>query len=430
MSLRIQYILYIAILHLTALGVSFLIFDTNRIWFIASELLLLLSLLFAIILYHKLVQPLQYLSQGVHAIRDRDFNVKFQETGQLETDRLVRVYNDMIDQLRQERTLQQQQHFFLDKLIRTSPVGIVILDFDGRISDLNERAEHFLGASLKDLQGKRPADYDHPLAQALQQLEVQRPQVIETNGMDTYKCQKAHFIDRGFPHHFIMIEELTAEKLRIEKQAYGKVIRMMSHEVNNSVGPVNSILESLLVYEQELPAPEHEPFRNAILVARDRNERLNRFMRNFADVIRLPDPVRSLQDIRSLVSDTAKLMSYQTGERRIEWEVQLPKTPIRVAFDRQQMEQVLINVLKNAIEAIPEQGTIRLVLDRNQLLIQDNGEGLTAAQADQLFSPFYSTKTKGQGIGLTISREILLLHGFSFSLRPAPPGWTCFTIKF
>lgn len=430
MSLRSKYILFITLIHVAALVMSFLIFEEQKAWFILSEAVLLISLYFAIRLYQQLVQPLNLLSHGMDALQDHDFNVKFQPTGQMETDKLITVYNQMIDQLRSERTAQMQQHFFLDKLIRTSPVGNVILDFDGKVAGANPRAEQFLGLPEKALKGKTLDELPSALAKPLSQLASDSSETISIGGIETYKCHKAHFVDRGFPHYFITIEELTSEKLQIEKQAYGKVIRMMAHEVNNSIGPINSILESILAYEADLPEEEQETYREVINVAHERNRRLNQFMRNFADVIRLPQPFLSPQDIRPLLRQVITLMQYQVGDRAINWETDFPAAPVTVRMDREQLEQVLINVLKNAIEAIPRQGNIRLVLDKRRLAIIDDGAGLPPDPDGQLFSPFFSTKKQGQGVGLTLSKEILVSHGFTFSLRPDGAGHTVFTINF
>ncbi|MCB0629066.1 MAG: ATP-binding protein [Saprospiraceae bacterium] len=430
MTLKAKYILFITLIHLAALVMSFLIFDEQKQWFILSEAVLLISLYFSIRLYRDLVQPLGLLSQGMDALQDQDFNVKFQPTGQYETDKLIRVYNQMIDRLREERTAQVQQHFFLDKLISTSPVGIIILDFDGNVSSVNPRAEQFLEMPEKAIKGQPLRSLPTELAAPLEALPSDSSQTIQINGFQTFKCHKAHFIDRGFAHYFITLEELTAEKLRIEKQAYGKVIRMMAHEVNNSVGPINSILDSILIYEKHLPESERTLYHEVVTTARDRNQRLNSFMRNFADVIRLPDPQPTIQEVQPLLKQVVTLMKYQTGERQIEWQEIYPEQPIRVAMQKDQIEQVLINVIKNAIEAIETTGRIIIELDYSGIRIRDNGAGLPPEFNQELFAPFYSTKADGQGVGLTLTREILINHDFSFSLRTDAQGLTVFSIGF
>lgn len=431
MKLQTKYILFIALIHLVTLVLTFFIFKEQKILFIASEAIIMVSLYFAYRLYKTLVRPLKLIMNGIGAIRDRDFNVKFQPVGQFELDQLIKVYNEMINQLRQERTYQAEQHFFLDKLIQTAPSGIIILDYDGNIANCNPKARKLLGINGEITKGKKIADLDGALAKALAQLPADEAKTISINGIETYKCHKAHFIDRGFPLHFITIEELTVEKLRIEKNAYGKVIRMMAHEVNNSIGPINSIIGSVLNYAGQLPAVDQQDFRQALEVAIERNQKLNKFMRNFADVVKLPPPQKENHDLRQLIHDVCRLLQPTMNAKAITLEVKSPDLPVVVALDIQQMEQVMINVIKNAIEATPENGNIQIELtDKPPILrILDNGMGIDPGDAEKLFSPFYSTKATGQGIGLTLTREVLLNHGFDFSLKTGADGWTVFEIK-
>ena len=226
-----------------------------------------------------------------------------------------------------------------------------------------------------------------------------------------------------------MLEELTAEILIAEKNAYGKVIRMMAHEVNNTIGPVNSILQSALNADL-LQDKNGELLQNALQVAVERNHNLNHFMRNFADVVRLPEPVRQEIDLRQLLQNVTELMKLKAWEKEVRFIYEPPAMPFHIFADPQQMEQVLINIVKNGIEAIETNGTIRFDIyptDR-KLVITDSGKGISPAVAAQLFSPFFSTKRNGQGIGLTLIREVLVNHGFELSLRTVAEGKTEFII--
>lgn len=410
MKLRTKYLLFVIILHGIALALTYFIFRENRWLFLVSEIFIGFSLWVSWRLYRQLIAPLKMLMQGVEAIRDKDFNVKFLPTGKYEMDQLISVYNQMLDQLREERTLQEQQHFFLEKLIQTSPTGIIILDYDGNIQQTNPRAQLLLQnipTLLNDVQA----------------LGSGESRSLSLNGVNTYKLQKSHFIDRGFPRHFVMVEELTAEILAAEKNVYGKVIRMMAHEVNNTIGPVNSIIASTLKMQ-----PLDEQHRGALEVAAERNQHLNRFMRNFADLVKLPPPDRKRIDLAALVQRVTGLMALQAAEKKIHFDLRFPEGPVWVWADAQQLEQALINIVKNGMEAIGSGGRIRFGADGRELVIADSGSGIQ--NPSSLFSPFYSTKPDGQGIGLTLVREILLHHGWSFSLKTYGEKDTRFTIRY
>jgi two-component system nitrogen regulation sensor histidine kinase NtrY len=406
MKLRTKYILFVTIIHLLALVLTYYIFRENKVFFIVSEVFVILSIVVAINLYQQLIRPLKTLMQGVDAIKDCDFNVKFLSTGKHEMDELIKVYNQMMDELRTERTRQEQQHFFLEKLIQTSPTGIVIMDFDGKIQQINPKAEQILvPALLAHISALAPGD-------AI---------TVKVDGVTTYRLQKSHFIDRGFARHFVMIEDLTVEIVAAEKNVYGKVIRMMSHEVNNTVGPVNSIMESALKISSE-------NLKDALQVAIDRNHHLNHFMRNYADLVKLPAPHKKSVDINQLVHSVGALMEIKAKDHDITFEYNT--LPCTILADELQIEQALINIVKNAMEAIGQDGIVSFKTSNNTLIIADDGPGISTEEAAQLFSPFFSTKKDGQGIGLTLVREILINHNFDFSLRTIAERQTEFTIRF
>jgi two-component system nitrogen regulation sensor histidine kinase NtrY len=228
-----------------------------------------------------------------------------------------------------------------------------------------------------------------------------------------------------------MIEELTAEIFEAEKNAYGKVIRMMAHEVNNTVGPVNSILNVALGTQDLWEDEQRGALKNAINVAVERNHNLNLFMRNFADLVKLSPVNRISVNLNHLVLAVVDLFKIKAQQQGVSFELQLPENPFLINADALQLEQVMINIVKNAMESIKNQGIIQIVIDRKarKLLMIDSGKGISAAHVEKLFSPFFSTKRDGQGIGLTLVREILLNHGYTFSLETIAPGKTVFTVN-
>jgi len=399
---------------------SYYVFEKNKLIFLLAEVFILISVVISINLYRQLISPLTYLKQGISAIKDRDFNVKFLSTGKKDVDELVDVYNRMIDELRTERTKQEEQHFFLEKLIQTSPTGIIILDYDKQVKQINPKATEILSAN-PDL-----------LDQQIHQIETGTSKMLRVDGLHTYKIQKSRFIDRGFERIFIMMEEVTAEIFAAEKGVYSKVIRMMAHEVNNTVGPVNSIINTALSHKKLWQNDSETMLKNAMKIAVDRNQNLNIFMRNFADLVKLPDANRKQIDLTELIKSVSDLMQFAATEKDIQFNLELPGDAYFISADAQQFEQALINIIKNSIEAIEQNGliTIKLNANRRELLITDSGRGISGENAEQLFSPFFSTKKDGQGIGLTLVREILLNHGFEFSLKSFKTNQTTFAIHF
>jgi signal transduction histidine kinase len=244
------------------------------------------------------------------------------------------------------------------------------------------------------------------------------------------RIHHGEFFDRGFSRSFFLVEELTEELRASEKGAYEKLIRLMSHEVNNSVGAVRSLLESSLNYAGQLRPEDGADFQNALTVAIARMQNLNAFVNGFADVVRLPAPRFEPCRIDELVGDILTLLRPELESRRIVTTLSVAEDVEPVSCDKNQMEQVLLNVMRNSIETIGTSGSIGIEVTRNDLRIADSGAGIAPEVAPLLFSPFFSTKRDGRGLGLTLTQEILKQHRFDFALQNRPEGGAEFRLSF
>jgi len=433
MNLRTKFILFAVLIHVLLAAMAYFLLQENKYLFLGMELVILASAFVTAQLYRSFFRPLELIRAGIESIKDKDFSNKFTAVGQQELDELVNVYNRMIDQLRQERVGQAEKHFLLEKLIQASPAGIILLGFDNQVESINPAAERYLGSKTDDLLGKHVSQLPEEWAAQLKDLQTGLSVTFRIQGTWIYRCHRAHFLDRGFQHYFILVEELTEAILQNERQAYEKVIRVMSHEVNNTTGAINSILGSLGFYMPQL-LPEHrQDFAHVLQVATERNANLSRFMSNFAEVVRLPQPRKEPVDLHELSRSLHRLLQPELDKRHITCIWQLAPQPLIVLLDGQQMEQALLNILKNGMEAAGAEGgiiTIQTHLNPPQILISDSGTGIPEEVRPHLFTPFYTTKKQGQGIGLTLVRDILVNHGFTFSLTSGTNNYTTFTINF
>lgn len=433
MSIRVKYFLFVIIVHGLITYLVFLQLQDKKGLFILAEILILISLVLSFQIYTGFVKPLRFIANGVSALEDRDFSVRFQLTSSSELNKLIQVYNSLIDNIREERVQLQEQHYFLERLIQAYPAAIIILDFDGNIANFNPKAEEIFGKKSSNVVGQAPAVLEHHLVGPIENLAVGSAEVIKLNGTERYKCEVAQFLHRGFYRKFILIQEVSKEILLAEKKAYGKVIRMMAHEVNNSLGATNSIVDTVKSFLEEKGGEVDVEMAEALALAIDRHSSLSRFMHNFAEVVRLPKPQLDWVDLVTLVKDVAKLMRANLEEKDILLNFDDSGiTSLKIRLDKKQIEQVLVNLIKNAKEAIDTSGQIslRLLKDPVQIIIADNGSGISPDVQEQLFTPFFSTKKDGQGVGLTLVREIVLNHGANINLTSREDGWTYCTITF
>lgn len=429
MGLKYQYALYIVLLHALMAVMAFYLMEGDKWLFLLAEVGLMVSLFIAYVMYQSLIQPLQLMKSGVSAIQDGDFNVRFLETKSSDINGLIAVYNSMLDKLREEGLKTQEQAYFLENLIKASPVGIILMDYDGNIAEINSKAQKLLACHHLQKPVKLE-EIEHPVISEIIKLKIGENAILTYDGLHRYKCQLNQLMHRGFHRRYVLIEELSEELLKNEKAAYGKVIRMMAHEVNNSMGAVNSILQSVADFAFEDGDNEYV---EALLIAKTRNEELAYFMKRFADVIRLPMPVTMIANLYELVASVMDLMRKAAEEGHINMVLDYDDKDNLISCDPAQIKQVLVNILKNAIESIGKYGQIKVCLSKNppHIAIKDNGPGISEQARGMLFTPFFSTKSKGQGIGLIITRDILINHGATFSLATdKTSGWTTFSIGF
>lgn len=425
MKLNSKFILLVVLFNVSIILLAIPLINVEPLLFIAVELIVVAMIFLSIRLYRSLILPVNLIQSGIETIKDKDFSSKLLPVKQKEMDQLIDVYNKMIDQLRKERTLQQEQNFFLEKLISASPSGILLVNYNNMITSLNPAAEKILNVEKEKILNQN----EYPLSDIIKNLDDSNSKTINYLGSKTLRIHKAHFIDKGTKCYFVTLEELTKEIRESEKDSYGKVIRMMSHEVNNSIGAINSIMQSFKHYSGFLNEDDKKDYENALDVAIKRNQQLNKFTKNFADVVRLPQPNKKNENLNNLISEITLLMKSFCEEKNVSLNFRENTDDLYLRIDKQQFEQVLVNIIKNSVEAIENKGEIEIILTEKELVISDNGKGISKPNALNLFKPFFSTKKNGQGVGLTIIREILSNHKFDFELETISDK-TYFRIKF
>ncbi len=330
---------------------------------------------------------------------------------------VVEAHNELGDTLREQRIALVQRELLLDTVVQNTPIALVLVDSSRRIVLANLAARRLLGNGHR-LEGRHLDDvvaHAHP---ALVEMMGRGGDALFSVGSDDDE-EVLHLSRRGFrlngrPHELFLLRQLTAELRRQEVQTWKKVIRIISHELNNSLAPIASLAHSgaeLLRRGQLARLPQ------ALTTIEDRARHLEGFIRDYARFAKLPAPRR--EPVRwgdFLISLASQIDFVWQGEHRDD----------SVRFDRAQMEQALLNLLKNAQESGGELSDVRIQLRRLpdgwRLEVQDRGSGMSDAVIAQALLPFYSTKRNGTGLGLALAREIAEAHGGKVGLANRDGG--------
>lgn len=457
MTLRLRLGAYLLALHLLLFGAAAWLLIGRPVWFVAAEALLLGSLVLGFALLRRALEPLGYTRRFHDLLQDGHYANRLAAPGSRELEELVAMFNNMLAALHRERLAAGEQQGFLDRLLEATPGAVLVFDFDGAVSLVNASALALLG--IERPQGHALPDWlagAAPLARGLDARARERSLdlIAQLDALPLgdsrlltdlegrrYRAQRGRFYDRGFARHFLMVEELTAELEDSERATYAKLVRVLAHEVNNTVAATRSVLDSLLFYRSQLNESDAADFATAIDAVKRRNLSLGEFIDRFTRVVKMPAPELRPVRMKEMVDDILWLNREQCASRGITLRWRRCDEVPPVALDAQLMEGALLNIVKNAIEAVAarqaagaEGGHVEVSLERDGdglvLAVFDSADLLGEVPPRQLFTPFFSTKQGGQGIGLMFVREVLMRHGFAYSLASTGRGETRFAIRF
>jgi len=371
---------------------------------------------FAFAVQNTVVRPLQTVSNLLAAFREEDYS--FRARGSKGDDALSQVIfevNALAETLRQQRLGALEAIALLRKIVDEIDVAILTFDPGAKLVLINNAAERLLGRPTEQLLG-RSAD-DLGLAAALEDTEARVLEMALPGAVGRFEVHGGTFRQGGLPHRLLVLADVSRALRDEERQAWQRLIRVLGHELNNSLAPIKSIagsLESLLVRDPR-PLDWDEDMKRGLAVVSTRAEALSRFMEAYSRLARLPPPQLQPVEMGALVRRVARL------ETRVAVEV-LPGRDSIIRADGDQIEQLLINLLRNASDAALETGGgVRVGWARRggrsprlDLWVEDEGPGLPSTA--NLFVPFFTTKPQGSGIGLVLCRQIAEAHGGSLTL--------------
>lgn len=383
--------------------------------FYIAEGAVIISVITLAVFYKRIVKPIRTLAQGMDMLKMQDFTQRLKTIGQKETDTIAETFNAIISRLREEQIHTREQEHFLNLIINNTSTAIILLDGNNKISFLNSAATTLFG---KDVVSKGLSEINTPVAKILSSVAPHSTITLPTNTGDLFRCTHETFMDSGYAHHFFIIENVTTEINNAQRTAYEKIIRMISHEVNNSMTGILSTMQMLeeICHENNKLSYFEEPIDACI----NRSTQLGQFLSRIAQVVKIPDPKLRSCNINDCITQAVTFVKSEADNRNIDISIHYSAESIIKGIDIDLFQQALINILRNAMESIDKSGKISIDISENHIFITDNGKGIDAKIAENIFRPFFSTKKGGQGIGLMMIADILTKHGFKYSLATNP----------
>ena len=373
------------------------------------------SLFFIIRLQTNIVHPLQTASNMLAALREGDFSLKAGYTDPSDPlGQLMLEVNLLTEVLAEHRMDAIEAHSFMDKVLQEIDAAVIAFDPQRRLTLINDVAARLLQINRSDLRRRYAAEFN--LDKALESPPNATIPHPHPDKPGRFTVRRGTYRVGGKPHELLILIDVSRTLREEELLAWKRLIRVLGHELNNSMAPIRSLAESLqkIAASETLQPEDREDLTGGLEIIRQRADSLSRFIQEYARLAKLPPPkARSLQ-LSPLVRRIASLYEYPliTIDPENSAEVALQADP-------DQLEQALLNLIKNAVEAASlTHGTVKVCwrVEGEVLLlhVEDTGPGI--ANPDNLFIPFFSTKKGGSGIGLTLARQILEGHDGSLEL--------------
>ena len=373
------------------------------------------------------------------ALEDGETNFRFSER----KSRLNKTLNRLNGIFKQERLAIREQEKFFGTLLDNVKTGIVVFDTSsGAITYSNSRALQILGlASLVNIKQLRIID-SNLAAAFIAEKEVSDPEknkasFYNESSQKTIVMSKSSALVQGRNVRIVSFNDVTEELETNQEEAYSKLIRVLTHEIMNTVTPISSLSDALVSYLEpegdELTQERRKALRDGLDTIASSSRSLIQFVESYRNLTRVAPPVKSVFYVRDLASEVMELTSEQLASSGASLSFAERSDDVILFADRGQILQILINLVKNAVQAKARTINMEAMIDSSDVTIievSNDGEPITPEAQKQMFVPFYTTKQDGSGIGLAISRQIMRMHNGQISLKSSTAEKTTFSLLF
>jgi two-component system, NtrC family, nitrogen regulation sensor histidine kinase NtrY len=422
--------LYILIIWLILIpNVLLFYFDTELLVKLITILSSLIIFLLAKRIIRQIYRPFELVKSGIETIKDGDYTVFLNTQGSKhEFTQLIDLYNLMIQQLQNKRLEIKKIQQFFEEIIQKLPFSVIIIDELNHLKFANRHAEnnfHFTFSKYKDRKiGILENDEINLILN-----KQNNDQWMQIKGR-SLKIKMSSFQINGIVHHVYSIEELTRQLKNYQLETWKRIVRVISHEIQNSISPIISINQSIHDFLKSKEDVDDD-YKEGIDYINKRLNRLSNFVSEYSKIAKLPELARKNVKIDHFFYQLIGL--FKGNKVKI---IYSNKSSVNYFFiDEKLFEQAMINIIKNAIEACHDiaepliEISIEKTEHRPKLIVKDNGNGISEEAMENIFVPYYTTKEKGTGIGLTLVQEILNKHEFNYYIESKINLHTSFYIE-
>ena len=446
-SFSIQIVIRVALLLLTMSGLAY-IFGRMELFF--NHIILGTLLVFQVYELIRYVQRTnRELAKLLLSIKNNDFTTSFNS---LQQDRQFRelhhAFREIIEAYKNVKIEKEAQYEYLRLIVRHIKVGIISIKGEDEIALINQPALDMLQTGTyhywHNLKNSHPRFVEQ--VAGMQENESRLIDISVRGEVKRLSVHVSSVVLLRQPYRIITFQDIAQELSQSEIDAWHKLIRILTHEIMNSVTPVSSLSETMLLMlqstERRLKKPEEidsellEDLAYSLKTIQKRSDSLLHFVEDYRKLTKIPQPQPEMISVQELFADIHRLMRAELQKQGIQLNTEVKPPSLQVWADRRLLEQILINLLTNSRQALQqkEQAYIWLAAqerDGQQVLeVADNGPGIPEDKLDKIFVPFFSTKEKGSGIGLSLSRNIMSLHGGSIKVNAPAGGPTVFLLSF
>lgn len=355
------------------------------------------------------------------------------------------AFNEVLEAFRKARSEKEEHWQYLNSVVQQVRTGILSYDIDGNVQLMNANAKRFMGVTaIKNI--KELIQINPKLYHAINSVEAGKSELYKAGNELYLTIQSTELRIRGIDVKLVTLQNIQPELQKQELEAWQNLTRVLRHEIMNSITPISSLTSTLReILDHDMTRKEHhyelkdegaEDLREGLSTIENRSRGLIKFIDAYREYTSLPKPKMSTVRLKDLIEKVAQLMKTELKKTKIDFHYEWSSEYLTIQADVEMIEQVLINLLKNAIEALSDTENPKLSLigryHENAIRIEviDNGPGIIKEALEHIFVPFYTTKRTGSGIGLSLSRQIMQMHNGSLSVESEPEVRTVFTMKF